>query len=231
MSQPMSSTTEKKVYTKETMSVIDYSLYEPIMKNTAIPQSTIQNILQKAEDLLASPNANTVAPVEGVVGRMAKSKSNPCRPHLVQVHKTKKAVCDENCLMWTSLKICSHCIAVVHSLGCASEYISWFIANSNVNLTKIATSGIGPNVGNKPSQNRYSKKRKAPILTCVPHSLFAPSEQPGVSNELFYESTSPFQVPHSLTSNFTGAFGNTHQQVYPVILTTHHLMLRCHTLC
>ena len=147
----MSSTTEKKVYTKETMSVIDHSLYEPIIKNTAISQSTIQNILRKAEDLMASLNTITVAPVEGVVGRMVKSKSNPCRPHLVQVHKTGKAVCDENCSMWTS---CSHCIAVVHSLDCASEYISWFIANSNVNLTKIITSGIGPNVVKKPSQNR-----------------------------------------------------------------------------
>ena len=194
------------------MSVIDHSLYEPIMKNTAISQSTIQNISRKAEDLMASPNTITAAPVKGVVGRMVKSKSNPCRPYLVQVYKTGKAVCDENCLMWTSLKICSHCIAVVHSLDCASEYISWFIANSNVNLTKVITSGIRPNVVKKPSQNRYSqRKRKAPILTHVLHSSFAPSEQPGVSNKLFYGSTSPFQVPHSLPSNFTGAFGNTHQ--------------------
>ena len=107
---------KKKIHAKETKSIIDYYLYEPITKNTTISQSTIQNIFKKAEDLLASPNAITAAPVEGVVGRMVKSKSNPCRPHLVQVYKTGKAVCDENCLMWTSLKICSHCIAVVHSL-------------------------------------------------------------------------------------------------------------------
>ena len=214
MSQPMASTTEKKkVCTKEVTSMIDHSLYEPIMKNTAIPHSTIQNILRKAEDLLASPNAITVAPVEGVVGRMVKSRSNPCRPHLVQVLKTGRAVCDENCLMWTSLKICSHCIAVVHCLDCASEYISWFIANSKVNLTKITTSGIGPNVGKKPSQNRYSqRKSKAPILKRVSHSSFASSEQPGVSELPFYESTSPFQVPHSSTTTFDGVFGNTYQQ-------------------
>ena len=27
-------------------------------------------------------------------------------------------VCDENCPMWTTLKICSHCVAVAHSMGC-----------------------------------------------------------------------------------------------------------------
>ena len=177
-------------------------MYEPITKNITIPQSTIQNILKKAEDLLASPNAITAAPVEGVVGRMVKSKSNPCRPHLVQVYKTGKVVCDENCLMWTSLKICSHCIAQVStSVG------------SKINLTKITTSDVGRNVGKKPSQNRYSqRKSKVPILTRVPHASFASSEQLCASEAPFYENTSAFQVPRSLTSTFDGPFSNTYQQ-------------------
>ena len=50
------------------------------------------------------------------------------------------------------------------------------------------------------------------ILTHVSHSLFAYSEQRGVSEVPFYESTSPFQVSYSLTSTFDGAFGNTYQR-------------------
>ena len=168
---------------------------------------------------------------------MVKSRSNPCRPHLVQVLKTGKAVCDENCLMWTSLKICSHCIAVVHCLDCASEYISWFIANSKVNLTKITMSGIGPNVGKKPSQNCYSqRKSKAPILKRVPHSSFASSEQPGFQKCLsmrvhhLFKSHILQQLPlmeYLVTLTSSQAF----ILIGAVILTIHHSTLRCHTLC
>ena len=140
---------------REKFHTIDHSLYVPVTKNTTVSQSTIQNILQKAEDLLASPNAITAAPVEGMMARMVKS----------QVHTNGKVVCDENCLMWTTIKICSHCVAVAHCLDCTSEYISWFIANSNINLTKITTSGVGRNVGKKSSQNRYSqRKNKVPVV-------------------------------------------------------------------
>ena len=78
ISLPTTSTTEKKgMHTKEIGSIIDHSSYEPIPKTTKIPQSTIQNILQRAEDLLASLNAIATAFVEGVA-RMVKSESNPC---------------------------------------------------------------------------------------------------------------------------------------------------------
>ena len=211
ISLPTTSTTEKKgMHTIEIESIIDNSLYEPIPKTTTIPQSTIQNILQKAEDLLASPNAITTAPVEGVA-RMVKNKSNPYRPHLVQVHKKGKVVCDENCLMWTSLKICSHCVAVAHSLDCASEYVSWVIANAKTNLTKITTSGVGSNVGKKPSQNRYSqRKNKLPISTRIPHSSFTSSVQMAASELPTHGYTSPFQSPHS--STFDASFGSIYQQ-------------------
>ena len=80
-------------------------------------------------------------------------------------------------------------------------------------MTKITTSGVGPNVGKKPSQNRYSqRKSKVPILTCVPHASFASSEQLCASEAPFCENTSAFQVPRSLTSTFDGPFSNTYQQ-------------------
>ena len=59
ISLPTTSTTER-----EKLHSIDHSLYEPVTKSTTVSQSIIQNILQKAEDLLASPNAITAAPVK-----------------------------------------------------------------------------------------------------------------------------------------------------------------------
>lgn len=72
----------------------------------AIPQST-----EKAEEFLCDACTITTAPVDGKA-RMVKSKSKPCQPHLVQALSGGKVVCDENHPMWTSLKICWHCVAV-----------------------------------------------------------------------------------------------------------------------
>ena len=98
-----------------------------ISKYTAVPESTV-NIFKKAEELLADVHAITAAPLEGVA-RMVKSKSNPSRPHLVKVTIGGKIACDENCLMWTSLIICSHCVAVASNVDCLLSFVKWFVAN------------------------------------------------------------------------------------------------------
>jgi len=107
---------------------------------------------------------------------MVKSKANP---HLFQ---DGKVTCDENCPMWTALKICSHCVAVAYSLNVSNNFIGWFIAYSKQpNLTKMTTSHIGPNVGKKPSQNRYSqRKAKPPVLTCTVNPSL--SSRPGIDS-------------------------------------------------
>lgn len=87
-----------------------------ISQCTVIPESMVTNIIKKAEGLLADKHAITAAPLEGA--RMVKSISNPSHPHLIKVLKEGKVVCDENCLMWTSLKVCSHCVAVASATGC-----------------------------------------------------------------------------------------------------------------
>ena len=77
--------------------------------------------------------------------------------------------------MWTSLKICSHCVAVAHCLDCTKDIIAWFTSHSKkLNLTKLSTNNVTKSVGKKPSQNRYSQRKatKPPILSCTLHSSF-----------------------------------------------------------
>ena len=76
--------------------------------------------------------------------------------------------------MWTSIKICSHCVAVVHCLDCIQDFIGWFTSHSKkLNLTKLCTSNVTQNADKKPSQNRYSqRKAKPPILSWTLHSSF-----------------------------------------------------------
>ena len=53
-------------------------------------------IFEKAEEIATDSHASTTAPVDGNA-RMVKGRSNPLRPHLVQVLAGGKIVCDENC--------------------------------------------------------------------------------------------------------------------------------------
>ena len=101
-----------------------------------------RNIWEKAVELLADAHAVTAAPVEGEA-RMVKSRSNPARPHLVRVLNRANVVCDENCQLWASMKICSHCVAVATSLGCISGFVKWFVANvKKPNITKLTMSNV-----------------------------------------------------------------------------------------
>ena len=105
---------------------------------------------------------------------MVKILSYASRPHLVQLYQNGKVVCDENCPMWTSLKICSHCVAVAHCLDCTQDFIGWFTSHSKkLNLTKLCTSNVTQNAGKKPLQNRYSQRKAKPlILSWTLHSSF-----------------------------------------------------------
>ena len=140
-----------------------------LSKDTTVPESTICNIFEKADELLTDSKAITAAPIQGE-GRMVKSKSNPSRPHLVQVVKGAKLVCDETCPMWTSLKLCSHCVAVAHTVGCLNGFVEWYVANAKkLNITKLTTKCVPRSVGKKSSHSRYSQRKgKAPITVRVP---------------------------------------------------------------
>ena len=148
-------------------SFVDWALATQICENTTVPLSSVNGIWEKANVLLCDPCAITPAPVKGQA-KMVRSTSQPCRPHLVQkILEGGKIVCDENCPMWASLNICSHCVAVAHSVGCAREYALWFSTNTQaINLTKLTTQQASRDVGKKP-RNRYSqqkaKNKKLPI--------------------------------------------------------------------
>ena len=151
----------------EALTSIDWPLYSMLPKCRRYPQ---WHFVKGGR----TTNAITTATVDGTA-RKVKSKSNPSRPHLVQVFQDGRVTCDENCPMWTSLKICSHCVAIAHCLNVTGELVNWFTVNSKQpNLTKITTGHIGRNIGKKPSQNRYyQRKTKPPILahTMNPYSL------------------------------------------------------------
>ena len=155
----------------------DYRLAEwvtKLAKDTTVPETNIRTIFEKAEELLADSTAITAAPLQGEA-RMVKSKSNPSRPHLVQVVKGAKLVCDDTCPMLSSLQICSHCVAVAHDVGCLNEFVEWYVANAK--KAELTTKRVPRSGGKESSHSRYSqKKSKTPIIGRVPPSFPTPSQ-------------------------------------------------------
>ena len=134
------------------------SYEEAIQKCTNIPKTTLEHILKKAKHILSNENAVTTAPIKGIA-RMVKSRSHPNRPHIVRVLPKGKIVCNEKCEMWTSLKMCLHCVAVAVKLNILDDIVEWFMGNvKELNLTKLITNNVPCNVGKK-LNCRYSKTR------------------------------------------------------------------------
>ena len=68
-------------------------------------------------------------------------------------------MCVENCPMWTSLKICSHYVAVAHSMGCTGDYVTWFPGNAKLpNITRLSMQ-VPQGVVKKPSHRHYSQRK------------------------------------------------------------------------
>jgi len=131
-----------------------------------------------------------------------QSKSNSSCPHLVQVQKGGKLVCDENCLIWTSLKICSHCVAVASNLGCLESFVKWYTANTKKppNITKMTTKHVPQNIGKNQSHSRYSKRKsKLPVTSRIPPA-FTSSKQSSVPSSVDDGSSS--SLPSTLSVPF-----------------------------
>ena len=89
--------------------------YEEAITDTRIPKEIAERIWAKAVILTTESNAITFAPGLGTQHRMVKSTSGPS-PYLV-IAKESEYKCDEKCLQYKSLSICSHTVAVAESNG------------------------------------------------------------------------------------------------------------------
>jgi len=72
-------------------------------------------------------------------------------------------------------------VAVADWLDVSGDFFTWFTENSK--QIKMTTSHIGPSVGKKPTQTRYSqRKTKPPVLTCTTNP--SSSSRPNTSSSV-----------------------------------------------
>ena len=125
------STAQRKTHLREIGNAVSVNYYTANSTQLSVPAgdvqlatvspSTVQNMWEKAERLLTTPNAITPAP-GNENARMVTSDSSS-RPHFVQKTSGNKFLCDENCPMWRGRKICAHTVAVAESLNSLQQFI------------------------------------------------------------------------------------------------------------
>ena len=132
---------------------------------TTVSTSTLQNMWEKAERLLNTPNAITPAPGNENARMVASDSSS--RPHFVQKTAGNKFLCDDSCPMWRGQKVCAHAIAVAESLHCLKGFIETLRkSKAECNVTKLVTTSCERRKAGTKSgapRKRGSDRHKVPV--------------------------------------------------------------------
>lgn len=132
----------------------------------AIPQQLKESIWKKAQDLVEDETAIVQAPGDGNAW-CVKSYSNK-RPHYVRKSKCGGFLCDEQCLSYKSMKLCSHTVALAAKLDCMSKFVKWFCTmKCKPNFTALAETGKPAIAGKKAIRRGVSKKSAKEIKDIV----------------------------------------------------------------
>ena len=147
---------------------------------TTLPQSILESMWNKASTLINTPGqVLRAAGLNSNSRSVASASGSP--PHIVTRYPSGRVACDSNCHMWKATRLCSHCLAAAEDMGCLPELLSWYVrSNQSVNITAVATDGLPPGVGKKPSDRSYSRKKQkvqAVRRQVDPFSSFGSSQQ------------------------------------------------------
>ena len=172
---------------------------------TSISESTLQNIWEKAERLLSTPNA--IAPAPGNSNARMVASESSSRPHFVQKGAGGRFVCDDNCLMWRGRKLCSHTVAVAECVKGLPQFISTLQKSKpECNLTNLMTTpSERQKAGTKSGAPKKfgSSVKKVPVTTYRSRleSVCYPASEPS-------EPLSTSSPPEHNTSGEAGTFRN-----------------------
>ena len=132
----------------------------------SIPLNLKKPIWKKAKELVEDDTAIVQAPGEDTAW-CVKSYSNK-RPHYVRMAKCGGFICDEQCLSYKSMKICSHTVALCIKLNCVDKFVKWYrTMKCKPNLTALVDTGKASGAGKKSARRGVSKKSSSEIKKVV----------------------------------------------------------------
>ena len=93
------------------------------VKISGVPKVTLDGIWSKAEAIVSKSSA-IVNPPGSDDSKLVESKSGK-KPYFVTKEKSGRFTCDDGCKVWLSTCICSHTVAVVHTINLLSSFVDW----------------------------------------------------------------------------------------------------------
>ena len=161
---------------------------EDAAQNIKVPFTTIEAIWKKAETLVTSKNSVVPAPGFGEDEKMVKSHSGSA-PHLVTIDQnTWQYKCDDKCLQYKSVSVCSHTVAAAEINGHLTKFIDFLRRhNCSPNLTQLAQHGMPAGAGRKggkpakkkqPRKKAPSEENRIPLSTNTNSSCSIQSQPP-----------------------------------------------------
>ena len=158
---------------------------------------------------------------------MVASRSGQ-RPHLVISGKGGQIKCDENCLNYKTLGICSHTVAVAHVNNNLTNFLAWFEKTKRKpNITSLSVHGMPAGRGRKgslpsrkrvvkePATNRVNRLQDETIASSSSYSGYVPPSDSANNFSTGYFCDSPYSynfmpfaympsaAPHSLSTYFS----------------------------
>ena len=145
------------------------------LANTRVPFATGKGIWEKAEALLSEKENSLVhAPGFGPKDMMDKSRSGST-PHFVTITASGTTDiqyrCDDKCLQYKSIGMCSHVIAVSEYNCDLSEFLKWYCTNrgtKSLNLSDLGHFGMPQGAGRKGGKAPRKKKSGNRVHNRVP---------------------------------------------------------------
>lgn len=124
----------------------------------SLPCQLKESFWEKASDLAKDETAIVRALEDGdESARMVKSYSSK-QPHFMKITKCTFA-CDNQCLSYKSMKLCSHTITLVIKKNCVERLLKWYCTiKYQPNFTTLAEAG-------KPSKSQPEKVFQRRVLS------------------------------------------------------------------
>ena len=140
------------------------------------------------------------------------------RPFFVECRKTGQVSCEKSCALFHSWCVCAHTVAVAKKKDCLDSLVKWLSKRDDMNVTKLANSGLPKGAGKKGSTRRkfstkLSTKSVRKMLQNVSDDAFTP--RTGISTKStakpgIVQPTLPPETVSVVTSTSHGTFTNPH---------------------
>ena len=138
------------------------------LDSLSLPPQVATAMWRKAEDLARDEMAIVQAPGDSNAWMVRSTSSK--RPHYVRVLKNSY-VCDDQCVSYKSMKICSHSVAIAIKLQCVDNLLkSYRTMKCTPNFTALAEAGKPATAGKKTVRKGVSKKCSREIKKFVMES-------------------------------------------------------------